>query len=168
MTLDRFLTVPLARPLRLLALFTAAAASIGGCGGGSAPTAAEAEPPPPPAEVISFATIAGVWVGEVTETVAGRINMYPATLELTQGAVKGRKVGTIDYGTPPVVCGGNLLAREAIEGADYAVTEQLTYGTNICRDGEIRLQLNTDDTDLDYKWYFRDVLHATATLTRQE
>ncbi len=101
MNLNRFLTVPFARPLRLLALFTVATASIGGCGGGSAPTAGAAEPPPPPAEVISFASIAGVWVGEVTETVAGRINMYPATLELTQGAAKGRVVGTVDYGTPP-------------------------------------------------------------------
>lgn len=168
MNLNRFLTVPLARPLRLLTLFTVATASIGGCGGGSAPTAGQAEPPPPPAEVISYASIAGVWVGEVTEPVAGRINMYPATLALTQGAATGQKVGTIDYGTPPVACGGNLLARKAREGADYAVTEQLTYGTNICRDGDIRLQLDTDETELDYKWYFRDVVHATATLTRQE
>ncbi len=101
MNLNRFPTVPLAGPLRLLALFTVATASIGGCGGGSAPTAGEAEPPPPPAEVISYASIAGVWVGEVTENVAGRINMYPATLEFSEGAVKDRKVGTVDYGTPP-------------------------------------------------------------------
>ena len=99
---------------------------------------------------------------------AGRINMYPATLELTQGAAKGRVVGTVDYGTPPVACGGDLRALEA-DGADYAVTEALTYGADICRNGEIRLRLDTDETELEYKWYtLQGELHATATLTRQE
>jgi len=36
-------------------------------------------------------------------------------------------------------------------------------------DGEIRLRLDTDETELEYKWYtLQGELHATATLTRQE
>jgi len=163
MSLNSFLTVPLARPLRLLALFTVATASLGGCGGASAPTAPP-PPPPPPSPVLDFAAIAGVWVGEVTERVLDRFNTYEATLEFTAGAQEGLKVGTVDYGD----CGGDLLALKA-DGADYAVTENLTYGLNVCRDGEIRLQLDTDEAELDYKWYtIQGELHATATLTQLE
>lgn len=98
-----------------------------------------------------------------------RIVTYPATLKFLEGAAKGRVVGTVDYGTPPFfTCGGELEALEA-DGADYAVTEFLTYGTDLCRNGEIRLRLDTDETELEYKWYtLQGELHATATLTRQE
>ncbi len=97
-----------------------------------------------------------------------RIVIYPGTLKFLEGAAKGRVVGTVDYGLSPVTCGGDLRALEA-DGADYAVTEALTYGTDICRNGEIRLRLDTDETELEYKWYtLQGELHATATLTRQE
>ena len=164
---NSFLTVPLARPLRLLALFTVATASLGGCGGASAPTATPPPPPPPPSPplVLDFAAIEGVWIGEVLESGPGELLItYEATLEFTEGAVKDRKVGTVDYSI--LNCGGDLLALVA-DGADYAVTEDLTYGTNLCRNGEIRLQLDTDEAELDYKWYtIQGELHATGTLTQ--
>ena len=133
---------------------------IAGCSS-SAPTGGEAPPAPPP-PVLDYTRIAGEWAGEVTERVLDREITYEAVLELSEGAAEGRNVGTVDYGN----CGGNLLALD-VDGPNYAVTEQLTYGLDECRNGTVRLRLDTEEIALDYEWYTASgELHATGVLTR--
>jgi hypothetical protein len=114
---------------------------------------------------LDFSSIAGDWGGEVTETVLDFVITYDAALQLATSAQQQRKIGTIDY-AGELQCGGDVLASQS-EGSDYALEERLSYGTDRCRNGIIRLRHDSDTGSLSYEWYTTaGELHATAELTR--
>jgi len=142
-------------PIRsgLVALVVLSTTLIVGCGNSTAPPGEDASAPPTPVPTLSFAAIAGEWVGEGHDL--GQPAVYEIEMALDPEAALGSSVGTVSYkgslNDLVIDCGGRLTAREA-SASTYELGESITHGINCINGGTVRLTHEANGT-LSYEWH---------------
>lgn len=146
------------RATRYLGL-TALALALAGCGGGD-----DASPTEPPSrQLISYAPIAGVWIGTIQDV---NENEVPTRLTLEESAVEGDSVGFGQYIAPAGDCSGPLLA-QAANGDIYEVRQVITGGAAPCSNGDVRLTHDPDQATLFFEYFINNNRTSTGILTRE-
>lgn len=157
-------TARTAKPAALLIAGSFLGLALAGCGSGD-----DAPPTGPPDNPrLSYAPIAGVWVGE-GDTREDPPRGFSIRLSIGESAVKGDSVGTVHYeaSDQSFECDGALFA-DAVDGDVYEVRQAFELGSGIgCSEGQVRLTHDADASRLFLEFFVNDELSATGRLSRE-
>lgn len=138
----------------MLAVLSACAGEATGPANGGGPSGGQ---------VLSFAAIAGEWVGTLDEHVPPADPVvYQGQLTLSSQAAQNTKIGESEYSHG---CGGDLVALDVQQNV-YTVQEFVTHGQDVCGNGSIRLTRDEAAGTLEYEWFQGENVFVTGTLRR--
>ncbi len=152
-----------AKPAALLIAGSFLGLALAGCGGDDGP-------PTGPADelLLSYAPIAGVWVGDATTTQTDPPQQFSVRLSIGESAMKDDSVGTVHYqgSDPAFECSGTLFA-EAVDGDVYEVIHALESGQGCAQRAQIHLTHDAAQARLSFESFIDGVLSSSGRLSRE-